>query len=139
MKLSDFKGEEALDVLADIIEPITYILADEEIQKMQAEENKKREEAIKNKKPFHSAPLICYVKPAIKNHKKEIIQILARLQDQTPEEYEATLSLATLPVQVLEFINDPEIQKLFISQSQTLTEQSASSGSVTENTEAKEN
>ena len=129
MKLSDYKGEEALDVLADIIEPITFILADKDIQKM-------KEEAEKNKKPL---PMISYVKPAIKNHKAEIIQILARLENQTPEEYKETLSLATLPVQVLEFINDPEIQKLFISQSQTLTEASASSGSATENTEAKEN
>ena len=129
MKLSDFKGEEALDVLADIIEPITFILADKDIQKM-------KEEAEKKKKPL---PMISYVKPAIKNHKKEIIQILARLQNQTPEEYEETLSLATLPLQVLDFLNDPEIQKLFISQSQTLQEASASSGSVTENTEANEN
>ena len=128
MKLSDYKGEEALDVLADIIEPITFILADKDIQKM-------KEEAEKNKKPL---PMISYVKPAIKNHKAEIIQILARLENQTPEEYKETLSLATLPVQVLEFLNDPEIQKLFISQSQTSTEQLASSGSVSENTEARE-
>lgn len=139
MRLSDFKGEEALDVLADIIEPMTYILADEDIQKMKAEEQKRREEAIRNKTPFRSTPLIKYVTPAIKNHKPEIIQILARLNNQTPEEYTADLSLATLPLQVLEFINDPEIQKFFTSQSQSPTEQSASSGSVMENTEAEEN
>lgn len=129
MRLSDFKGEEALDVLADIIEPITYILADKDIQKM-------RKEAAEEKKAL---PMISYVKPAIKNHKTEIIQILSRLNNQTPEEYEENLSLATLPVHVLELINDPEIQKLFISQSQTSAEQLASSGSVSENTEAKEN
>lgn len=139
MKLSDYKGEEALDVLADIIEPLTFILADEDIQKMRVEEQKRREEAIKNKTPFRSTPLIKYVTPAIKNHKPEIIQVLARLNNQTPEEYTAGLSLVTLPMQVLEFINDPEIQKFFTSQSQSLETPSASSGSVTENTEAGEN
>lgn len=139
MKLSDYKGEEALDVLADIIEPLTFILADEEIQKMRAEEQKKREEAIKNKTPFRTTPLIKYVTPAIKNHKAEIIQILARLENQTPEEYKKDLSLVTLPMQVLEFINDPEIQKLFTSQSQNQETPSASFGSATENTEAKGN
>lgn len=129
MKLSDYKGEEALDVLADIIEPLTYILADEDIQKM-------RREAQENKKAL---PMISYVKPAIKNHKPEIIQVLARLNNQTPEEYIKDLSLATLPLQVLEFINDPEIQKFFTSQSQNPTRQSASSGSASENTEAGEN
>lgn len=129
MRLSDYKGEEALDVLADIIEPLTYILADKEIQQMRAE-------AIKEKK---NLPMINFVKPAIKNHKTEIIQVLARLENQSVEEYKANLSLATLPLQVLEFINDPEIQKFFTSQSQSLTTQSASSGSVMENTEAKGN
>lgn len=129
MRLSDFKGEEALDVLADIIEPLTFILADEDIQKM-------RKEAAEKKVPV---PYIKFVTPAIKNHKPEIIQILARLQRQTVEEYTADLTLATLPMQVLEFINDPEIQKFFTSQSQSLETQSASSGSVTESTEAKEN
>lgn len=129
MRLSDFKGEEALDVLADIIEPMTFILADEEIQKM-------RKEAAEKKK---AVPYIKFVAPAIKNHKAEIIQVLARLQNQTVEEYKADLSLATLPMQVLEFINDPEIQKFFTSQSQSPETQSASSGSVTESTEAKGN
>lgn len=129
MRLSDFKGEEALDVLADIIEPMTFILADEEIQKM-------RKEAAEKK---INLPYIKFVTPAIRNHKPEIIQILARLQNQTVEEYTAGLSLATLPMQVLEFINDPEIQKFFTSQSQSPETQSASSGSVTESTEAKGN
>lgn len=129
MRLSDFKGEEALDVLADIIEPMTFILADEEIQKM-------RKEAAEKK---INLPYIKFVAPAIKNHKPEIIQVLARLQNQTVEEYKAGLSLATLPMQVLEFINDPEIQKFFTSQSQSPETPSASSGSVTESTEAKGN
>jgi ribonuclease D len=129
MRLSDYKGEEALDVLADIIEPLTFIIADDDIQKL-IEESQNKDKKV---------PMIKYVTPAIKNHKPEIIQILARLQNQSVEEYKESLSLVTLPMQVLEFINDPEIQKFFTSQSQSLGTPSASSGSATENTEAKEN
>lgn len=121
MRLSDFKGEEALDVLAEIIEPLTTIIADEEIQALTKQKG---------------VPRIKYVKPAIKNHKQEVIFILAMLQKQTVEEYEANLSLITLPMQALEFINDPEIQKLFFSQEQSQKTSSENFGSATENTEA---
>lgn len=124
MKLSDFKGEEALDVLADIIEPLTTIIADKEIQELAK---------------VKGTPKIKFVKPAIKNHKEEVIYILATLQRQTPEEYEANLSLVTLPMQVLEFINDPEIQKLFFSQAQSQSTSQDNSGSAMENTKEKEN
>ena len=121
MKLSDYKGEEALDVLADIIEPLTYIIADEEIQKLSKTPN---------------TPMLAMVKPAIKNHKKELMIVLARLNKQTVEEYEKNVSLVTLPIQVLELINDPEVQSLFRSQVESRVTSLASSSSATENTEA---
>lgn len=122
-KLSDYKGEEALDVLADIIEPFALVLADPEIQEMAK---------------VKAAP-IKYVKPALKNHKKEVIEILARIEDVPVEEYEKSVNIFTLPSVVLGFINDPQVRDLFTSQSQTTVTSLASSGSATENTEAGEN
>ena len=122
MKLSDYKGEEALDVLADIIEPFAIILSDKEIQTLAKEKD--------------VAP-IKFIKPAIKNHKKEIIQILARLENQPVEEYSKTVTLLTLPAQVLNFVNDPEVQSLFHSQGESQQSSLASSSSATENTEAR--
>lgn len=121
MRLSDFKGEEALDVLADIIEPLTSILSDKEIQELSKKKN---------------TPVMKFVKPAIKNHKKELIEVLARLNRQTVEEYEKEVSLVTLPMQVLELINDPEVQSLFHSQGESRITSLASSSSAMENTEA---
>lgn len=121
MKLSDFKGEEALDVLADIIEPLTSILSDKEIQALSKKKN---------------TPVMKFVKPAIKNHKKELIEVLARLNRQTVEEYEKNVSLVTLPMQVLELINDPEVQSLFHSQEESRITSLASSSPAMENTEA---
>ena len=123
MRLSDYKGEEALDVLADIIEPVTLILGDKEIQELAKGKN---------------VPPIKFVKPMLKNHKKEILEILARLENEPIEEYKEKVNILTLPTAILELINDPEIQNLFHSQGQTQVTSLASSGSATENTEASE-
>lgn len=124
MKLSDYKGEEALDVLADIIEPLTAILSDKEIQELTKQKN---------------VPPIKYIKPAIKNHKKEIIEVLARLENKPVEEYTETVNLLTLPKQVLDLVNDPEVQSLFQPQGKSEVTSLASSSSAMENTEAEKN
>lgn len=115
MKLSDYKGEEALDIIVDLLEPMTKIMSDKEIA--QAYQEVSKLEAIKI---------------AIKNHKKEVIEILAILDGADPKEYE--VNIFTLPVKLLEILNDPELVKLFGSQGQTGG--AISSGSVSENTEA---
>lgn len=122
MRLSDFKGEEAIDVLADIIDPISKILTDAEIQEL----SKKKDVSV-----------VSYIKPMLKNNKKETIEILARLDNKSVEEYTKTLNLLTLPAQVMDLINDPELQKLFLSQEQS--ESNASSTPATETTEAGKN
>lgn len=123
MRLSDYKGEEALDVLADIIDPLSNILTDEEIQSLSKQEG---------------ASMLSIVKPAIKNHKKDLIEILARLDNKPVEEYTKTMNLITLPKQVMDLMSDPEIQDLFFSQEQSEATSSASSSSAMENTEEAE-
>lgn len=124
MRLSDYKGEEALDVMADIIEPLANILADEEIQALSKQEN---------------TPVIAMVKPAIKNHKKDLIYILARLDNKSVDEYMKTLNLLTLPKQVLDLVSDPEVQSLFQSQGQMQPNSDADLTSAMANTEANGN
>ena len=53
MRLSDFKGEEAIDVLADIIEPITKILTDSEIQAL----SKKKDPTVSETAQEEEKPL----------------------------------------------------------------------------------
>ena len=45
MKLSDYKGEEALDIIVELLEPITKIMSDKEIAEAYQKVNKL--EAIK--------------------------------------------------------------------------------------------
>ena len=96
MKLSELKGEKALDVLAEIIEPAVEIMQDKRVVK-----------AAKAGKTVE------IVKVACKGHKKAIIKILAVLDDADPDTYE--VSVLTLPAKILELLNDPEIQMLFTS------------------------
>ena len=124
MRLSDYKGDAALDKLAEIIEPLAAMLSDHELQELSKE---KKVAAIK------------YAKPMLKNHKSEIIEILAALDDEPVETYKEKVTLLTLPAKLLEFLNDPEVQALFPSQSQNEVTPLPNFGSVTENTGAKKN
>ncbi len=119
MKLSEYKGEQALDLLADLMEPAMVIMADKEISRL-AKAN---------------MPKIKLVKVAIKNHKREVIEILAILDGEEPKNYAEKVTLFTLPAKLLEIFNDPDLMSLFTSQGQT-TE--TSSGSATESFEESE-
>ena len=100
MKLSEIKGEKALDAMADLLDPLALIFADPEIQR-----------SVKN-----DEPKMILVKKILKTHKKEAIQIMAILDGETPETYE--ISLLKIPLKLLEIINDPEVQSLFTYQGQ---------------------
>ena len=109
MKLSEFKDDAALDLIADIIEPATEILADPAIK-----------EAFSRSK-------IAAIKVAIKSHKNALREIVARLDGKNPEEYHFTA--LSLPVKLLSLLNDPDLQQLFTSSGQTEGENACSSAS----------
>lgn len=121
MKLSEVKGERALDILADIIEPAAAIIMDKELSDLAKS----------------GAPKINLVKPIIKNHKREVIEIMATLEGENPEQYAEKINVFTLPAQLLEILNDPELVNLFTWQGQKT--ENETSGSATENTEDGEN
>ena len=112
----DVHGEEALDLFADLLEPATAIIGDKEVAEAARAKNLPRA-----------------VKLAIKGHKREVIEILAALNGEDPEEYAGKMTIFTLPVEVMRLLNDPMIQSLFTSQGQRTEE--GSSGSATVNTE----
>jgi len=116
-KLSEYRGEEALDVLADLIEPSAEIMQDKELIEL-----------------FRAKNMATAAKVALKNHKKAVLAIMARLEDEDPATYAP--SLFALPMKLLEIFNDPELIDLFTSQGQT--EVQTNSGSATVNTEGAE-
>ena len=113
MKLSEYQGEAALDILADLIEPAGEIMSDKHLG-----------EAFKENR-FKAIGM------AIKNHKKAMIQILATMDGVPVDEYKC--NVFSLPVKILEILNDPEMIQLFQYQGQT--GDANSSGSASENIE----
>lgn len=117
-KLSEIQNEDALDVIADIIDPVIEICKDEELKKLMENEKTKNEA----------------IKAAIKNHKKSVLTILAVLDGEPIETYK--VNLIQLPLKLLELFNDPDMLDFF--RSQGLMNSDTSSGSATENTEETE-
>lgn len=113
MKYKDFEGEKALDVLADLIEPAAEIMSDKNVA----------EQARAGKR-------MAAIRAAIKDHKKSVITMLAVLNDEDPATYKP--KLLTLPMMLLEILNDPDIADLFTSQGQEMEENA--SGSAMGNT-----
>ena len=93
-KLSEIKGEEALDVLAEIIEPAAQIFTDENVK-----------EALKSGSRIKATKII------LKDHKKAILTLMAALEETPVEEYKPTL--LALPALIIEVLNDPELKSLF--------------------------
>lgn len=121
MRISDYKGEKALYKLAEMLEPITVIMTDEEVK-----------DNIRKKSGRMAA-----VKAMISKHAHAVIEIFGILDDvdmtKDYDKYAETVTLISLPKRLLEILNDPDLMELFYSEGQN--DSSASSGSHTENTE----
>lgn len=122
MRLADIKGEQAIEVIANILDPLTTMLSDPEIRKV-----------VQEKKPK-----LVIGKVILFRQKKAILEILAYLNGENPEEFNP--SLIELPIMIMHLIEDiaenEEMMSLFHSQSPMTG--GVSSGSVMETTQETE-
>lgn len=109
MKLSDFKDEKAIEVVANLLTPITSIA-----------KNKDNRDA-KEKSVY------AFAQSVLLNNAKDVMAIFAILNDEDPESYHCTA--ATVLADTIELFTDPDMLSLFGLQSQTST----SSGSASMN------
>ncbi|MCQ2369206.1 MAG: hypothetical protein MJ007_01875 [Paludibacteraceae bacterium] len=107
MKISDYNNEDALDLLVDLIDPVSNLFTDSEFTN-----------AVKTMTKIEA------VKIAIKNHKKDIIEILARLDGTPVNKYKC--NVITIARDLLEILNDEALLDFFTSQG-LMEEKSASS------------
>lgn len=119
MKISDFHGDAALDLLADLLEPISIIASDAEIQKMFKKKGTK---------------LFAIAAKIIRSHKAEVMQILAATNGVPVEEYNP--SATEIIGQLVDIMNDEDLAPFF-NFAPTKTARK-SSGSAMESTEEKE-
>ena len=83
MRLSEIKGVDAIDVIADIIDPVTVIMADADIK-----------EVISQKKPT-----LIIAKVVLKKQKRAILDILAILNNEDPKTFNP--SIIELPIMLV--------------------------------------
>ena len=120
MKISDIKGEAALDAFADMLDPAMEIMTDPAISA-----------AYKNPETTR-AQLVGLI---VKGHKKAVITIMAILDGKDPETYADEINIFTVPAKLMEIINAPEMKSLFPLQVRQKT--SESFGPATVNTQEK--
>lgn len=107
MKLSEIKGEHAIEVIADLVEPIANIASDPKCSDMFKLDKKGDESAraaairgVKSKTPA-----------LLKNHKKDIAAIVATLNNRKPDE----ITLLEMVKGIADMLNDPALVGLFTS------------------------
>lgn len=107
MRLSELKGERAVEVIADLIEPITNIALDQKNLKLLRPEKKEgetdREAAVRDFK--------VKIPNLLKTHKADVVSILCTLNEVKPED----LSLAEIMKGIIDLTQDKDFMNLFLS------------------------
>lgn len=109
MALKDIKGQQVLDVMADLIEPIISIASDENATAMF-----KREKCPEGMEPteFFLSKVKKSLPALIKEHRDEFLLILAVMDGYTPsqvDEYAEELTFAKLLKGVYDMLTDEEL------------------------------
>ena len=118
-RLSDYEGEEAIELWCDLADPMIEIVGDKKIAGM-----------LRARKPK-----VFIAKEIIKEYRKEAAQILLRIDDTPINGLNLLIRLAEL---LNEIGKDPTIQSFFGSSAEEKKEATVS-GSAMENIEAEEN
>jgi len=114
-KFSDYKGEDAIELWADLIEPLNVILNNENVRKVIASGESK----------------MSIAKVVLKECKKEAVEILLRID---PEPIDG-LNIIMRLIAVLADIGSNDEIKSFFGFAEAVETENESSGSATENTE----
>jgi hypothetical protein len=120
-KLSEFRDDEAMDVLAEILEPAINLIKNNNFKLAM------RGDKEKGIKPNRTQA----IKIAITENRKDVVTIMAVLNEKPVEEFH--YNLLTLPQMMLEMFNDKELIDFFQYRSEMDSE--TPSGSAMENTE----
>ena len=117
-KLSDYQGDEAIELWANLLDPLSEIFTDEKIRKI-----------VQSGKPT-----ISIAKEILKLHKKEAVEILTTID---PEPIDG-LNIVLRLVNLLAEIGQSEEIKSFFGYAEQAKTDTESSGSVMEITKAEE-
>ena len=103
MKLSDIRGEETFEVLANLIDPVLSIATDEEASALF------RKEAVPEgmePREFVAGRVRKSLPVLLRTHKRDLIEIVAAIKQMDTEQYVKELSLVSLTKDVFELASD---------------------------------
>lgn len=134
MALDALKGEAALDAVADLIDPVFAIAQDPAFRDLftakECPEGTEPGEFVLSR-VRRAAPGL------IRAHKDELVRIMAATQGRPVEEVKASLTVFSLPVWLVQALNDPVLLGFLASLGETADAvRSQPSGSPSASTEA---
>lgn len=103
MRLSEIRGHDAFEALADLIGPISELAADEEVMA-----------CFRGGKPVFRA-----AEPMLRKHEEAVTSILATLERKSSDELFSEINLFTLPQKLIAMLVDPDFLMFFRLQSQS--------------------
>lgn len=116
-KILDARGEEALDVLADLLDPVTEIAQDPEISAMMR---------------GGKATVAQFTVAILKSHKSAVVDIMAIDDGKTAEEERKLLSVATIPLRLMALLKNAAIKEMLFGAAET-SESADGSSTASEN------
>jgi hypothetical protein len=114
MKLSDIKGERAIEVIADLIEPIANIASDKECADLFSVKPVRDED----KKVTARKHIVKKVPLLLKTHKRDVIQIIATLDSKTIDD----MNLFSITAALIGIVQDEALIELFTSAARSVEE-----------------
>lgn len=105
MKLSEIKGERAVEVIADLIEPLANIASDHELKFLDVP--KKEGESERQRA---SRGLTEKIPVLLRTHKEDVLAILCAVNGMSPE----NLSILDIMKGAIEMANDQDFMSLFM-------------------------
>ena len=114
MKLSDIKGERAIEVIADLIEPIANIASDKECADLFSVKpvNGEDKNVTARKHLVKKVPLL------LKTHKHDVIQVIATIDGKSVEE----MNLFSITAALIGIVQDEALIELFTSAARSVEE-----------------
>ena len=105
-RILDARGDEALDVLSDLLEPIGEIAADPEISAMM-------------KTGGNGGTVLDLARATLKNHKEAVIRVMAIDDGKTVDEEKKLITALTIPGRLVRLMTVPAVRELLFGLAET--------------------
>lgn len=128
-KLSEIKGEEAFDILAELVEPIANIAADKKAAELFGVRDLPEGMTIAE---FVIHRLKTAVPALMRNHKEDIVTVLSALSGVSRDEYFANLTLPTVINDFSDLMTDPIFNAFFTTPQSMGKSSGSASANITE-------